>query len=99
MKTSPASIRDSWACQKWGAKGARTHLNVTFAALAVQALLLLAGFTYFNFVDPLVPLSLFTMACCLFLLAGLKLIGMRRKSLLQVNEAESGQRTGSSATV
>jgi len=99
MKTSPASIRDSWAYQKWGAKGARTHLNVTFAALEVQALLLLAGFAYSTFVDPLMPLSMFALACCLFLLAALRLIGMHRKSLLEVNEAESGQRTGSSATV
>jgi hypothetical protein len=91
MKTSPASIRDSWAYQKWGAKGARTYLNLTFAALGVQAMLLLAGFVYFTFVEPLMPQSLFTLACCFFLLAALKLIGMHRRSLLQVSEAESSQ--------
>ena len=99
MKTSPASIRDSWAYQKWGAKGAKIYLNVAFGALEVQALLQLAGFVYFTFIDPLVPLSLFALACCFFLLAAPKLIGMHRRSLLEVEEAESGLCTNSSAIV
>lgn len=91
MKSSTTSIRKSWAYQKWGAKGAKAYLNVTFATLEAQALLLLAGSVYFTFVDPLMPLSFFAASCCFFLLAALKLIGMHRRSLLQVNEAESSQ--------
>lgn len=89
MKSSPTSFRDSWVYQKWGAKGAKRCLNVCFVALEFQALLLLAGFVYFTFVDPLVPPMLFILACCFFLLAALKLSGLHRKSLLEVVEAES----------
>ncbi|MEN9576277.1 MAG: hypothetical protein RL514_4132 [Verrucomicrobiota bacterium] len=91
MKTNPASVRDSWAYRKWGAGGARTYVNVTFAALGAQVLLLLAGFVYFTFISQLLPPLLFTLACCLFLLVALKLFGMHRKSLREVEEAGSSQ--------
>lgn len=91
MKTSPASIRDSWAYQKWGAKGARTYLNVTFATLETKAFLLLAAFAYFTFINPLLAPKVFALACCFFLLAAVKLFCMHRNSLREVEGAGASQ--------
>ncbi|MBI5801443.1 MAG: hypothetical protein HZA92_12090 [Verrucomicrobia bacterium] len=87
MKTSPASIRGSWAYKKWGARGVKLYLNVVFGAMQLWMATLLAGFIYFTFFAELVKLWQFAVACCFVLIAEPRLFRMHRDDLRELNTA------------